>query len=328
MGVFIKSKSINPHGISRESYLRSLILFADENETLNGGDFDGFEISIADAHYQDPELRKLLLTEKSIHAIWGSMVYKKTYEEIINSKKEADGKYIRAKTSFFAKLYCAYFNKLAEILKTSEESVREADRYFNETFKTITEKRKETIDKLTMISQPKGRGSEIIYKEPQEYIESFLGFKRFFTLEFKLIKELYKISLNPSKEIMNTGRSFNTKRSDRIQTGLGALQTSILSAAFQLQAFVQRAAINHEIQSPGARITKDLEYEIYQLQPQGINPYYVSPLNIHDELMTPCIIGLENTLEEVVNSYIEEHKKIVPFLKMTWKRNLKDWSKK
>lgn len=327
-GSLNKSKSINPQGISRNSFIRELILFSDEGETLNGGDFDGFEISIADAHYQDPELRKLLLTEKSIHAIWGSLVYKKTYEEIMDTKKDASGEYIKAKTSFFAKLYCAYFNKLAEILKTNEESVREADRYFSETFKVITEKRKETVNKLTMISQPNGKGSEIIYKEPQEYIESFLGFKRFFTLEFKIIKELYKLSLNPPNEITNIGRSFNVKRSDRIQTGLGALQTSILSAAFQLQAHIQRAGINHEIQSPGARITKDLEYDIYQLQPQGIHSYYVSPLNVHDELMTPCMKGIEEELEEIVISYIKNHKVIVPFLKMSWKKNLKNWSEK
>ena len=323
-GSIHKSSSLNPQGISKESFMRKILLV---NENLCGGDYDQFEVSIADAHYKDPELKKILKSERSIHAIWGSMVYKKSYEEILKTKNEKDGMYDLAKKSFFAKLYCAYFNKLAEILKTDEDNVRLAEKYFDETFMEIAKKRRQTLEDFTMIYQPTERG-EIFYKEPKNKITSFLGYSRYFDLEFNIVRELFKLSSEPTKELADIGLSFTVKRNNRTQTGLGATQSAILSCAFQLQAYVQRAAINHEIQSPGARITKDLQSEIYTIQPQGINEYYVCPLNSHDEIMCPCKKGVEDLIEEKVKNYINKTKVLVPFLSMTWKRNLKNWSEK
>ena len=52
-----------------------------------------------------------------------------------------------------------------------------------------------------------------------------------------------------------------------------------------MQAANMRAAANHEIQSPGAEITKAVQRRLWDLQPAGIHPLKLAPLNIHDELM-------------------------------------------
>jgi len=53
---------LNALGIQKEKTIRKLFTFAFGNLRLRGGDFSAFEVSIADAKYDDPELRKQLLT--------------------------------------------------------------------------------------------------------------------------------------------------------------------------------------------------------------------------------------------------------------------------
>ena len=87
-----------------------------------------------------------------------------------------------------------------------------------------------------------------------------------------------------------------------------------------------RAALNHCIQSPGAYITKALQYRIWQEQPVGVSLWKVQPANFHDEVMVahdPAVF-LADAKEET----IEEYRKYVPLLGMTWKKELKNWGEK
>lgn len=58
---------LNAQGIKREAYVRQEFPLAWPGYTLCGGDFAGFEVVLAEACYNDPELRADLLTKRPCH---------------------------------------------------------------------------------------------------------------------------------------------------------------------------------------------------------------------------------------------------------------------
>lgn len=56
-------------------------------EVLSGGDFAGFEVSIADAVYDDKALRALLESGKKVHGLFGEEMTGKSYDEILLTKE-------------------------------------------------------------------------------------------------------------------------------------------------------------------------------------------------------------------------------------------------
>jgi hypothetical protein len=89
-----------------------------------------------------------------------------------------------------------------------------------------------------------------------------------------------------------------------------------------------RAGINHRIQSPGGQITKELQAEIYKLQPTGIGPWIVAPINVHDEIETPIRKGYETKVKELVDAKVDYFKRFVPLIKMQFKLYMKNWGEK
>ena len=99
---------------------------------------------------------------------------------------------------------------------------------------------------------------------------------------------------------------------------------------FSLQGHILRAAANHEIQSPGGQITKHLQRKIWDIQPAGVHPWYVRPMNVHDEIMCPRSATLvkDGQIRAIVDEVIKEYKERIPLLKMEWKDNLTTWGDK
>jgi DNA polymerase I-like protein with 3'-5' exonuclease and polymerase domains len=89
-----------------------------------------------------------------------------------------------------------------------------------------------------------------------------------------------------------------------------------------------RAALNHEIQSTGADLTKDLQYELWGLQPVGVGEWEILTLNVHDEIVAPALPKHTKRCEEIVENFCARNRYLVPFLAMTWSSNLPDWSDK
>ena len=75
-----------------------------------------------------------------------------------------------------------------------------------------------------------------------------------------------------------------------------------------MQAANMRAAANHEIQSPGAQITKGVQRKLWDLQPSGIHELQLAVMNIHDELLTVTKPELGNTIVEVVREAVEGYR--------------------
>jgi hypothetical protein len=147
-------------------------------------------------------------------------------------------------------------------------------------------------------------------------------------MEFSVIKELFYLAQNLPEDIVSVGHLAQYKRKDRYQTGGGAVQSSLYSAAFSLQSSIIRSALNHLIQSPGGELTKDLQNRIWGIQPFVINDWEVMSMKIHDEVQSMHLPKHRDRIVKIVKDFVEESKEVVPLIAMDWKTNLKNWGKK
>jgi hypothetical protein len=338
-----KGNGLNPQGIRKNKNIRSLFPLAFDGEVLCGGDFVAYEVSLAEAVYNDPELRKELLTceeceskmesfrcvncgsnkGKKIHALFGMSLFPgMSYHEI----KASDEKYTKAKIGMFSMLYGGTEHSLMTQLGVDRETALEALARFHKRYPGVKRAQMRVTNAFCTMTQKGGVGSRIVWAEPADYIESMLGFRRYFTLENKICKGLFDLASNPPKEWRNL--KINVIRRDRVQTGFGATQSALYGAAFAIQASNTRAANNHLIQSTGATITKRLQRKIWDVQPVGVHKFLVRPMNIHDEIMCPTAPEVVDKVSQIVEETVAEYRKIIPLLNIDWKTNLETWADK
>lgn len=341
---------LNAQGMGRAFEFRSCFPLHDNDMVLNGGDFVGFEVIIADAVYKDPELRKDLLTKRTckkcngkgcknckylgeeytkIHGLFGTFLFPgKSYDDILATKglvAEQDI-YTRSKNGVFAMLFGGEEYTLQHRVGISAEAANDGYQRWINKYKVWGQARRKTFDLFCSMKQVGGIGTKVEWNEPADYIESLYGFKRYFTLENQVCKALFDLAESPPK----AWQSLNIKvtRRDRKQTVSRAVQSALFAAAFSLQAANMRAAANHEIQSSGAQLTKKLQCKIWEIQPCGINVWRVIPMNIHDEIMAPSLPQYCNDIVKIVDNFIQEEKKLVPLLEIEWHSKLENWAKK
>lgn len=317
---------LNPQGIRGTTAIRSCFPLADHGLVLSGGDFESFEVTISEAVYKDPQLRKDLEAGKKIHALFAEELFGLTYNEVMATKGTDDDKYVDGKRGVFAMNYGGTAYTLQTRIGISEEVAEKAYTGFGERYPGIAKARLRIESMFCSMKQPAGLGSAVIWAEPSDYIASLLGFKRYFTLENKICKALFDLAQKPPKHWRNV--RIKVVRRDRQQTAAGAVQSALYAAAFAIQGANLRAAANHEIQSTGAGITKELQRRIWDLQPSGVHLWQVMPLNIHDEIMVPCRLELIDKIANLVDKTVESFKPIVPLLGIDWNKTLKTWAGK
>jgi len=320
---------LNPQGIKRGKEVRSCFPLADDELILCGGDFDGFEVCLADAVYGDPELRKDLETGKKIHALFGMQLFPgHTYEQIMATKdlKDDANLYGRAKNGVFAMLYGGESYTLQNRVGISAEAADEGYQRWIAKYKVWGEERKKYFDAFCSMRQPGGIGTAVEWHDPEDYIESMFGFRRYFTLENSICKTLFELANDPPKSWHEI--KIKVVRRDREQTATGAVRSALFASAFALQAANMRAAANHVIQSSGAQKTKELQVKIWTLQPAGINHWRVQPLNIHDEVMAPTHPSIIEEEKKIVSDFLDETRPAVPLIAMTWATHLGTWADK
>lgn len=323
------SDGLNAQGIKRATYVRSCFPLAWESMQLDGGDFEGFEVCLADAVYGDPKLRELLQTGKKIHAIFGTYLFPTmSYEDIMATKglPGSKDKYTRSKNGVFAMLYGGEEYTLQTRVGIGEEAASKAYQQWCKDFVVWGEERRRYFDMFCSMRQPGGIGTKVEWHEPADYIESMLGFKRYFTLENKICKALFQLAENPPKHW--TSIKLNVTRRDRVQTTCGATRSALFAASFAVQSANMRAAANHVIQSTGATITKMLERRLWDIQPSGIHHWRVQPFNVHDEVMAPLIPEFSGKAKEIVDNLIEELRPKVPLISIDWGTKMKSWAEK
>jgi hypothetical protein len=174
--------------------------------------------------------------------------------------------------------------------------------------------------------QPGGIGKQVVWHEPKDYIETFLGFRRYFTLENTICRVLFDLA----NKLPASWRAckITVRRRDRDQFASGAVCSALYAAAFGIQAANMRAANNHLIQSPGAQITKHVQRRIWDLQPHGCGDLLVAPMNIHDEIMCVTHPDLVDAVADNVEEAVEKYRPQVPLIGMKWGLDLANWAEK
>jgi hypothetical protein len=318
---------LNAQGIKRSKEVRRMFPLAWEGMTLCGGDFDSFEVVLADAVFGDPKLRRELLDGKKIHAMMGIELYPgKTYEEILATKDGNPDLYSRGKQAVFALLYGGDHHTIHNKLCVPIEVAETAFENFQKRFPDIKRKREEVFDKFQALKQPGGIGTAVMWTDPAPFSETFLGFRRFFTLENSIVKSLFDLARRPPRNWSKV--KIKVVRTDRVQTAGGAVASALYGAAFQLQAANTRAANNHLIQSPGAQITKAVQRRIWDVQPSGVNEWRVAPMNVHDEVMVVMTPEVKEEVAEAVKETVVSYRNLVPLIAMDWGMDMRNWGDK
>jgi hypothetical protein len=319
---------LNAQGIKHTITVRSMFPLKWGDYELSIGDFASFEVTIADAVCNDEALRAELLAGRKIHALFGMALFPgHTYEQIKASDGTENDMYTKGKQGFFGSiLYGGNEDTLVRKLGVKEADAIAAIESFGKKYKGVGRWRKRVFDSFCSMRQPGGIGTQVIWVDPADYAETMLGFRRYFTLENKIAKRLFELANKPPPHWKKVGGKIKVCRRDRVQTAGGAVQSALYGAAFALQAANMRAAANHEIQSPGAEITKAVQRCVWDLQPTGIHEFLVAPLNVHDEIA--CVNTIPEQVAEAIRKGVESFRPNVPLIKMEWCVRASSWADK
>ncbi len=318
---------LNPQGIKHEKFVREKFTFKWPGYTLSLGDFSSFEVTLADAVFDDPDLRQTLVEGKKIHALLGVELFPgHTYEEVVASDGKTFDMYTKGKQGFFGFLYGGDHTTWNKKLGIMADQAKKAYDKWCAKYPGIGKARMRIFDAFCSMRQPGGIGTQVIWHEPQDYCETVLGFRRYFTMENRVCKTLFELANKPPKSWQTC--PFKVVRRDRMQTAGGAVQSALYGAAFQIQAANMRAANNHLIQSFGATITKAVQRKVWDLQPSGVHPLYVSPMNIHDEIISVTHPDYVEPLAETIREAVESFRSVCPLIGMDWIKDADSWASK
>ena len=309
---------LNPQAIKKVFEVRDQFTMAPEGYDLLGGDFDSFELYITDAIYQDPALREFLTGDKKLHGYLATYMYEPmTYDEVIETSGTKDDKYGKGKSAVYGILYGGTEWTLINNLGLSPEAADRTMEGWAELLPQVSSKVAETAARFLALKQDEGT-RKITWTDPDDYIETMDGFRRYFTLENKIAKALFDLARKPPKEWKDC--KIKVARRDRLQTASGATQSALYGAAFGILGANARAAGNHQIQSQGSTTCKRLQRKIWDIQPTGVAPLRVLPLCIHDEVMCPALAEFADEAIDAVNNQIEIESEQVPLIAMGFGR--------
>lgn len=325
---------LNAQGINHDPAVRRQFPLVWPGYRLCGGDFDGFEVTLADAVYNDKDLRKAIVSGQKIHGLFGTLLFPGyTYEQILDSDDHPDqyefgNMYSKAKSGVFALIYGGNATTLNRNLGIPQEVADKAYAEWGRMFPGIALARRRIIDSHQPLLQPGGLGTAIEWNEPKEYVESFLGFRRYFTLEYKIVAALFHLARNLPSEWRRCDTPVLRSEYRGVQKAWGALTSALYGAAFGVAESVVRAAANHEVQSPGAEITKETQVDVWQLQPVGIHEWIVAPMNVHDEVISVTHPDYVDAAADIVEETVESYRDKVALIGMKWCLEMTNWAEK
>lgn len=312
------SGKINPQGINRHKSVRELFILKDPGYCLSGGDFSQQEAAILAAIINNEQLTNTLKSGIKIHKILASYIYDTPIDDV---KQE---QYDKAKNCFYGYIYGAQEEKLSQTAQVSIEQIRRAFAKFADDYPGILKEKNMVYDMFCSMRQPNGIGSNVVWAEPADRINTLFEYTRTFIIENIICEYLYNLATHLLPEIKDI-KGF-VRRRDREQRISGAVQSALFAAAFQIQAQNLRQAGNARIQGTGAYITKYCQLKVWNLQSVGIDKFSVQPYNVHDELQVPTTIP--NLVKEVIDDTINELRSTVPLLKIEWKEDKDSWAEK
>jgi DNA polymerase I-like protein with 3'-5' exonuclease and polymerase domains len=250
----------------------------------------------------------------------------KTYEEIVGSEGKNPDWYSPSKSGMFGFLYGGDYTTWNKRLGIPEAQAKSAFDKWVSKYPGIGKSREAIHDDFCSMRQPGGIGTQVEWHNPKDYVETFLGFRRYFTLENQICKALFDLSSHLPKAWKDC--KVKVVRRDREQLAGGALSSALYGAAFQIQAANMRAANNHLIQSAGATITKHVQRKIWDLQPCGVHDWLVAPMNIHDEILCVTRPDMVQIVSDVVAAAVDSFRPKVPLIGLKWNLEMANWAEK
>lgn len=318
---------LNAQGIDSSRQTRAAFTLAFPGESLCGGDASAFEVTIADAVYNDLKLREFIKTGGKIHGIFGTMLFPgHTYDQILATDGTSNNLYTKAKSGVFLVFYGGTSFAMKRNLGVEEDVANAAIEKLVTMFPGIRKQQQQVLKDFGALSQPGGIGSKVYWQEPKEFCETMFGFKRYFTAEIQTMRTLYEIANKVPDEWL--GFKFKVTRRDREQTVSGAARSALIAAAFTVQGNIVRASTNHYIQGAGSTIIKRIQTAIWKFQPVGVHPWKTRSINVHDELRVSVAPELVEEVRATVDSTIKSLQEKVPLLAMKWKTNMASWAEK
>lgn len=314
---------------------------------LQGGDFEGFETALAIAAWQDKVLEDIVKSGAKAYHVLGSFLYDdilgdgdsdKAFIEIQRDCREGHpdvgGEHCkcnkiaygdRAKNCFYAYIYGALEMKVAQTGGVSVEKAAEALNRMAEKCHGLRAARQLIYEKLTCITQDQEHGA-FRWVEPDPMVENMLGYVRDFTQEVQIIKVLWELSGALPADWKDLKQK--VVRKDRQQTVSGATMSALFGAAKGIEARMKRQAGNCIMQSTGATICKEVQVELWKLQPVGVAFWCIQPMNVHDELESGATPFVADKTKPIVDALVLSYANLVPLISMEWKPNIENWSQK
>lgn len=298
-------------------------------EFLIKGDYDAFEASIAAAAYKDDNLTADLMSGKKVGGLMGVAMHPDMdYDEVMATEATADDKYKLGKNGFFASVYFGNEHTLEKKYGIPLEIGKPGLEEFNKKYKGVGKAQTDIINRFTSITQPNGIGSKVYYKKPEEYVESLLGFRRYFTLENKIVKALFDLANKPP-DYFKKYSHLKVIRREKVQTPGGAVMSALYGAAMGLQGAVIRAAGNTVIQATGAQITKNTQVRLWELQPCGIHEWVIQIFQVHDEILgqtDSMATSIKTSI--IIKEVLDMYRPMIPLIGMKWHVDCNTWGDK
>lgn len=326
----------NPQGVDRSYDMRAMFTLADEGQILSGGDFSSQELSVMATAFHDEDLVRDMSEGKSLHGIFATCLDDtKTYEEVMQGKKDelpwAKKLYNVAKSFVYASSYGGTPEGIAKRLGIVPEVAIKAYNIMMGRYPQMGHTRRTITDQFSALKSGTSgsKKGKMTYSPVQTYVESMYGFRRDFSTEYEIQRQILDmIEYMPEEWRENDTKVIRDTKSSRVQTLAGAISSALYGAAFSVQNRVIRAALNHLIQSASRTITMGLHYRVWSVQPRGIHPFKLTLMSIHDELQ---VVSEEKMLEpifEVAKEYVEEIEAQVPLISLEWAHGMASWAEK
>lgn len=328
--------SLNYHGIDGSREIRSIFTLAKDGWVVSGGDMNSQELAIAAAVMNDESLAVDIETGRSLHGEFAATILECSYDQIM-AKKEDKGTpegvaYAKAKVCVYAMLYGAAAFNISLTLGCSEAEANRKIEAFFERYPHMKSTR-ETVKASLQCLRSTETGRIEIKNPDKDYIDSCFGFRRSFEIEMSIIRTLVSAMDNTSAMFESGGPLATWSNTQVIrrenkgsQTIKGAIQSALFGACFSLQGKVQRAALNHIIQSAGRTCTLRVQKRIWdEVQPVGIRRFRVKLMSVHDEVVTVSHRDDTKRIEQAVFAEMRELTRTIPLLSLDWSTDVGSW---
>jgi hypothetical protein len=316
------ASGLNFQGIDHSKEVRSIFTLADGGLVLSAGDYSSQELAIAATVMQDEDLMNDMEAGKKLHGLFAAEAFETTYEDIMADQD--DGRYGKGKGGVFAILYGGQFETVAKNMGIEVKAAEAAYNRMIKKYPRMGYTRKKVAERFSSMKQ--NEDGKIEYRDPPEkFIESVFGFRRHFDTEYALQRMILDVIKNMPEAWKKIDLKVQRKEG-KLQSMSGAICSALYGAAFSLQNKVIRASNNHKIQSTGRELTIGMQATVWGLQPQGIHPFKLTLMSIHDEL---AVVSRPETCDEirrVIEEKVEEQREAIPLTSIEWFTGNKSWA--